>query len=200
MGAPAWVTRASIPAAESGKAHSVKRQTARKRRLGAIMGVLPRSNCLVLLIVAGIALPVNGSDNLVWSGFAFSRHTDSPDGGALDADDGLSGQLDLGLDWTPSPSLGAHLHMLARTENDGSERGSIGVAQAYLEFNAPRGEDRLKILGGAFFLPTSRENIDALWENPYAISSSALNTWLGEEFRPIGIDAAYTIRRTWTVG
>jgi hypothetical protein len=41
------------------------------------------------------------------------------------------------------------------------------------------------------FLPTSRENVDALWENAYSISSSALNTWFGEELRPIGIDATY---------
>jgi len=44
------------------------------------------------------------------------------------------------------------------------------------------------------FLPTSRENIDALWESPYAITSSALNTWLGEELRPIGVDATWNHR------
>jgi hypothetical protein len=54
------------------------------------------------------------------------------------------------------------------------------------------GEDKIRIMEGAFFLPASRENIDALWETPYTISSSALNSWMGEEFRPIGIDAAYT--------
>jgi hypothetical protein len=44
---------------------------------------------------------------------------------------------------------------------------------------------------GAFFLPGSRENIDSLWESPYTITSSALNSWLGEEFRPVGVDASY---------
>jgi hypothetical protein len=60
--------------------------------------------------------------------------------------------------------------------------------------------DRWRFTEGAFFLPTSRENVDALWESPYTITSSALNSWLGEELRPIGVDAAYTWRRRLTVG
>jgi hypothetical protein len=47
------------------------------------------------------------------------------------------------------------------------------------------------VRAGAFFLPTSRENVDELWENAYAISSSALNSWFGEELRPIGLDASW---------
>ena len=54
-------------------------------------------------------------------------------------------------------------------------------------------------MAGAFFLPTSRENVDNLWETPYTISSSALNTWMGEEFRPVGVDATY-IRPTQRAG
>ena len=37
----------------------------------------------------------------------------------------------------------------------------------------------------------SRENVDALWENAYAVSSSALNSWFGEELRPIGFDVSW---------
>ena len=97
-------------------------------------------------------------------------------------------------------TLGGHINLLARSEADGAQRGRAGVVEAWLDQNLVRGEHRLRLMEGAFFLPGSRENVDALWESPYAISSSALNSWLGEEFRPVGIDAAYTLRRKWTVG
>jgi hypothetical protein len=45
-----------------------------------------------------------------------------------------------------------------------------------------------------FFLPTSRENVGQLWSSPYTITFSAWNTWIGEEFRPIGGELEY--RRT----
>lgn len=41
---------------------------------------------------------------------------------------------------------------------------------------------------GQFFLPTSMENIERYWESPYTINFSSLNSWIGEEFRPIGAD------------
>lgn len=126
---------------------------------------------------------------LQWSGFALLRGASGDDTVALPHED-LSAQLQLGLDWWASPAFGAHVHLLGRTDGDG-RRDRVGVAEAYLELNLRPGGDRLRVRSGAFFLPTSRENVDALWENPYAISSSALNSWLGEEFRPIGVDASY---------
>lgn len=131
------------------------------------------------------------ADALQWSGFALLRST---------SDDPLSTQVQVGVDWRPSMTLGGHVHLLARSDDDGSQRGHAGVVEAWLDQNIVRGEHRLRLMEGAFFLPGSRENVDALWESPYAISSSALNSWLGEELRPIGIDAAYTLRRAWTLG
>ena len=126
---------------------------------------------------------------LQWSGFALARGAAGDDTVALPRDV-LSAQLQLGLEWWASPAFGAHVHLLGRTDAEGP-RGKLGVPEAYVELNFHPGGDRLRVRGGAFFLPTSRENVDELWENPYAISSSALNTWLGEEFRPIGVDASY---------
>jgi hypothetical protein len=40
---------------------------------------------------------------------------------------------------------------------------------------------------GAFYAPISLEHRASGWTNPYTISSSALNTWIGEEFRTIGV-------------
>jgi hypothetical protein len=136
---------------------------------------------------------------LQWSGFGLLRGSTKNEAVPLKSD-ALTAQLQLGIDWRPSMSFGSHVHLLARNDDDRAKRGRVGVVEAYLDQNVVRGEHRLRLMEGAFFLPTSRENVDALWESPYTITPSALNSWLGEEFRPIGIDAAYTLRRTWTAG
>src|SRR5688572_28247184 len=166
---------------------------------------MPRRTLRVLVLIA--AATSARADVFDVSGFALLRaaaHDDAPRpedvlvGDSPLDDDSFSAQLQVGVDWRPVPQFGAHMHLLARNESDHSIRGRVGVVQAYLDQNFARGEHRLRLTEGAFFLPTSRENIDALWETPYTITSSALNSWIGEEFRPIGVDAAYTFRRQWT--
>ena len=152
--------------------------------------VLMRLLSLAALITA--AATASAQSSLQWNGFALLR----PQTTAhlpLDGDK-LSAQFQLGLDWRPFAGFGAHLHVLARNEGDNSHRGQFGIVEAYAEKDLNLRNDRIRILGGAFFLPTSRENIDSLWETPYTLTPSALNTWLGEEFRPIGIDASYRHR------
>lgn len=176
-----------------------------------MMHIMPRRTIRVVVLVAlaATALWAEASDALQWSGFALLRaaaHDDAtrPEdvfvGDVPLDDDALSAQLQVGLDWLPSPRYGAHVHLLARSEGDHSHRGRAGVVQAYLDQTFDRGGHRLRLTEGAFFLPTSRENVDALWETPYTITPSALNSWLGEELRPVGVDAAYTLRRQWTAG
>ena len=133
------------------------------------------------------------AQSIQWSGFALVRGAAASE--SVDEDE-LSSQVQVGVDWLASPMFGAHLHLLARTGGEG-RRDALGIPEAYLELNLQPGDDRVRIRGGAFFLPSSRENVDALWENPYAITSSALNSWLGEEFRPIGIDASYLRQRAF---
>lgn len=151
------------------------------------------------LLSVALAATAVASDALQWSGFALVRpQTQSPAAPFFD-DDSVSAQLQASIDWEPTPGFGAHVHLLARNEGDESRRGRVGIVQAYAEKNFFLTSDRFRVLAGAFFLPTSRENIDALWETPYTISSSALNTWMGEEFRPIGIDATW-MHRTQRLG
>lgn len=149
-----------------------------------------------LAVLLAAALSLRGQA-LEWSGFALLRVAAPGDGVPLD-DDVANAQVQLALDWRPSMTFGAHVHLLARNDEDGSRRGRAGVVEAWLDQNFARGEHRLRLMEGAFFLPGSRENVDALWETPFTITPSALNSWLGEELRPIGVDAAYTFRRTWT--
>lgn len=144
-------------------------------------------------LIAIFACDAKAADAIQWSGFALLRGSNGVESGPL-REEKLSSQLQLGIDWLPSPFVTAHVHLLARSDNAGARRGHFGVAEAYLDANFRPGKDRLRLRAGAFFLPSSRENVDALWEPAYTITPSALNSWLGEELRPIGIDAAYTHR------
>ena len=151
----------------------------------------PRATIAFALVTSTLVLasPLRGGDTLQISGFADVRGTTEA-GNPLEADR-ASAQIQAGMDWTPSPFFVAHLHLLARTDDGHSLRGHAGTPEAYVEAHLPAGGSRFKVRAGAFFLPTSRENVDALWENAYAVSSSALNSWFGEELRPIGLDVAW---------
>jgi len=161
--------------------------------------LMPGGTVAAGVLVIALAVPARASDTLQWGGFALLRGSAGASGLPLEDDSG-SAQVQVGIDWRPSMTLGGHVHLLARGDGDGSKRGRVGVVEAFLDQNLRRGDHRLRLMEGAFFLPGSRENIDALWESPYTITSSALNSWMGEEFRPIGVDAAYTFRRSWTGG
>jgi len=53
----------------------------------------------------------------------------------------------------------------------------------------PRAGYRLRVKAGAFHAPVSLENRAPGWDSPYTLSYSALNSWLGEELRTIGLEA-----------
>ena len=144
---------------------------------------------LLVLLAAGTVAPDLAAQDLQWGGFASARASTNTSGPL--ENDPAGAQLQLGVDWSPSPAFLAHVHLVARTDDGDAERGHFGTPEAYLELNLRPEAGRFRLRGGAFFLPTSRENVDALWENPYTVSSSALNTWFGEELRPIGLDATF---------
>lgn len=157
----------------------------------------PRTLYLLLGLLA-LAAPgaSQQSKHFDWSGFALLDAATAPtDSAPPQPVDELAASAHLGLEWSRSPRFRAHAYLLGRTDDADSHRGSLGIVEAYVESNHFPGQSRLRLRAGAFFLPTSFENVDALWENPYTISSSALNTWFGEELRPIGVDATYFHRQ-----
>jgi hypothetical protein len=98
----------------------------------------------------------------------------------------------LGGDWKPSRHFDAHIHLLARDEGPGALGNHFGVPEAYLNYRPLTGpKNDLQIRAGMFFLPTSRENVGPLWSSPYTITYSALNTWIGQEVRPVGVDVSW---------
>lgn len=69
----------------------------------------------------------------------------------------------------------------------------VDFTEAYLEWRPlPRSAWRLRSRLGAFYPKLSVENTDAGWSSAYGLSSSAINTWIGEELRAFGADARLT--------
>lgn len=96
--------------------------------------------------------------------------------------------LQLGLDWTPATWLLVHGDGLARKEQSGTVGKHYGLVQAFVDLHS----DHLRLRAGEFWLPTSRENIDPLWTSRYTITFSALNSWIGQEVRPLGADLQWS--------
>ncbi|MGH8135930.1 MAG: hypothetical protein ACRER4_06240, partial [Steroidobacteraceae bacterium] len=72
---------------------------------------------------------------------------------------------------------------------DFSDYNALDLTEAYLEFRPYPGAGwRSRVKFGAFYAPISLEHRAAGWTNPYLISSSAINTWVGEELRTIGAE------------
>ena len=85
-----------------------------------------------------------------------------------------------GFDWSGTVVLSA---------ND-QQRMAIDVTEAFLQYKpAPTGNFGFKAKGGAFFPPISQENTGIAWTSPYTITSSAINSWVGEELKTIGAEA-----------
>jgi len=143
----------------------------------------------VLVFSLCLAAAASADKKPIFSGFALLGGASQPQGAFIA--EPVAAQLQMGIDWYPSPALGAHVHLVGRTDGGDSKHGVLGIAEAFVEGNLFSDTSRLRVRGGILFLPTSFENIDALWENPFTISSSALNTWLGEELRPVGVDTTY---------
>ncbi len=95
--------------------------------------------------------------------------------------DEFAGVAQAGIDWTPSRHFDLHVSGAARDD-------AAGLVEAHANVRAIFGLDEVRLRAGQFFLPTSRENKDPLWASPYTIHFSALNSWVGEEVRPIGLD------------
>jgi hypothetical protein len=65
----------------------------------------------------------------------------------------------------------------------------VSVTEAFLEYRPyPLDGWRTRVRIGAFYPPVSLEDTAAGWSSPYTLSNSALNSWIGEEIRTIGIE------------
>jgi len=138
-------------------------------------------------LAAGRAVAVESRDP--WINGAFGRLTD---GGDATRFEGMPrGDAHLGLDWSPSEVLLVWLHGTARTEPGAAGGWRAGLVEAFVQYRPELTPAvALRARAGLMFPPTSRENVDPLWQSPYTLTLSAVNTWLGEEVRLGGLDVA----------
>lgn len=128
-----------------------------------------------------LRLQANTSDEVSWldGGLGKARH------GAGD-EPFQFGSGAVTLRWTPTPALLAVVDLQANPRLS----PDIGVLEAYLRYRpvsttAWRGSVR----AGAFFPPVSLENVGVGWTSPWTLTPSAINSWVGEELRNIGVEA-----------
>ena len=83
---------------------------------------------------------------------------------------------------------------------DQEQVGGLDALEAYLSWHpASDGALGWSVKAGAFFPTISLENDDLGWTSPYTLTSSAINSWIGEELRTIGGEG--TLRyRTESIG
>jgi hypothetical protein len=159
---------------------------------------LPPALCLLLLalplhaqtlqlhsFLTGRASYVTGPPSWLTGGFGRLDVGANGERGHADRGNALA---QIGADWNPTTWLTAHAQVLGRAEPPGSRGRRAGVVEAFVELH----NDRWRVRAGQFFLGTSRENTGPLWTSPYAQTFSALNTWIGEEVRPVGVDVQWT--------
>lgn len=80
------------------------------------------------------------------------------------------------------------VHLDASSWGD-DDRNPFDLTEAYLQFRPyPLAGYRFRLKAGAFHAPISLENPASGWGSPYTLSHSAINSWLGEELRTIGLE------------
>ncbi len=66
----------------------------------------------------------------------------------------------------------------------------FGLTEAYLQYRPyPSNRLRVRVKAGAFYAPISLENRAGGWASPYTLSYSALNSWIAEELRTLGVES-----------
>ncbi len=113
-------------------------------------------------------------------------------GGDADGDSRLIGRIAeasliaigrLNWDWTS----------VVHVKVDSQQEEPVDIVEAFLRYKpVPTSSYQWQVKLGAFFPPISLENEAIAWTSPYTISSSAINSWVGEELKTIGAEVKVT--------
>lgn len=84
-------------------------------------------------------------------------------------------------------------YALTAIATDDGDQNIFDVTEAFIEWRPyPSSQWRWETKLGAFYAPISLENRGIGWQSPYSLSFSAINTWMGEESRTIGVETSLT--------
>jgi hypothetical protein len=143
------------------------------------------------LVDARVALT---SDTLSWEEGGLGKvrwgASDGKAGVVARPEGALVVQPRFGFDWS------GFVHLQATSQ----QRPAVDVVEAYLAYKTPPASRfGLQAKAGVFFPHISVENTGLAWTSPYTITSSAINTWIGEELRTIGGELTGTWRLNETL-
>ncbi len=133
-----------------------------------------------------IALPA-GRTGWLKDGYGKTRY------GAADGDApvGRVGQVAVLI----QPRLGWTVDGLVHLQAGDSQDKPVQLVEAFGRYRpVPTGPLRFRARAGLMYPPLSLENTGPAWSSPYALSTSAINSWVGEEVR----SAAAELRAQWT--
>ena len=92
-------------------------------------------------------------------------------------------------DLTVTAQLTPALVALADVQYQTTDKNAFSALEAYLRYRPVSTTPlRWSIKVGEFFMPVSLENDAIGWTSPWTLTPSAINSWLGEEFRTIGAE------------
>ena len=127
---------------------------------------------------------IGGFDGSSWLDAGFDRARFGSDDAAVVWGSGL-----IEYDGRLTPTLGVRLTLAGY---DGTSH-TLDFTEAFFEYSpVPRSAWRFKARGGIFYPPVSMENTAVGWSSPYTLSFSAIDTWIGEEVRALGVELAAT--------
>ena len=122
---------------------------------------------------------VSAADDTSWThgGLGKTRYGDS---------DGLRvGPAALSTTWQVQPDL----LMAADLRYQPQYHSTLGLIEAFARYRpVSTSAWRWSLKAGEFFPPISLENDAVGWTSPWTLSSSAINTWIGEELRALGAE------------
>lgn len=131
------------------------------------------------LSVDGRLVDSNGRPSFLDGGLGTLRFGDNQSGLRL-------GRLRFALNQPLGQILALRLDLSAWGDHD---KSPVGPTEAYLELRPyPRAGWRVRVKAGAFYAPISLENTAPGWESPYTVAFSALDSWVAEELRTIGLE------------
>jgi hypothetical protein len=136
-------------------------------------------------------LYLDASAGAIFASTDLGAWTDGAVGKLRHVDDGVTGyRLFAEYHGRITPTLRARV--TADYVDDAS--GGLDLTEAVLDWRPiPRSRNQHQLRFGAFYPSFSLENGERGWQSPFTYSYSAINTWLGEEIRPLG--AEWSLRR-----
>jgi hypothetical protein len=127
----------------------------------------------------------NGEPSFTQGGFGKARYG----GGANGGDSGKLQVAYAALEW--APRLSWDLSAVIDVVSQPGQEHPVDLSQAYFVYKpVPRSQTRFSIRGGLFYPPISLEHDARAWGVTNTITPSAINTWVGEEVKVVGLEGS----------